>query len=88
MHRAAEDKAVCTGGFLQKFVHGIIHKAFSPVLQASGASQTAGQGLGADVEYFCFHAVFVQDAGHLGKSGIGAAFLVRAAVYQDYFHID
>ena len=87
MYRTSENEAVCLLGLVKKLVHAVVHEAaerggFSvrTPLYALRASEASGNGLHPEPDDFGFYSGIDEFLLNLLKSGVGAAFLVRAAV--------
>ena len=94
MYRAAENKAVCLFGFGDKLVDNVVDDAesagFFPIgssFATLSASQTTGDGFNPYPEDFAFNTSGIELFFNLFQGCICAALFVRAAIYQEYFHL-
>ena len=83
--RCAKDDTVSLLHQRQHIRHGTAEDALARLGTAAAAYASAHRRP-ADVEDGGLNAFPVEDLGHLGESSIGAAFFMRAAVDQKYFH--
>ena len=85
VHRRAHHDAVDFRQLGDGLVHGVVEHAFSR-LAACAACDATGDGLGAHPRELGLDALGFERVSDLAQRGVGAAFLVRAAVDEQYFH--
>ena len=81
MHRRTENVPVSLCRFEYELVHNVVDTALAQTLLAGSAADTAGYRLAAYPEYLGMYPLLLKHGSCVLQRGVGAAVLVRAAVY-------